>query len=1160
MPFILYKKWFANFNDNVMKQRNTSLRRAFVMTALLTLVSLFDTQAQFAANSVLAEGSWYKIGITEAGIYKIDAQWLRDAGISTASLNPNHLRIYGNGAGMLPQPNASPRIDDLEENAILRVGAQDAQFDAQDYILFYAQGPHEWKLENNESILKQQQNIYADTAYYYLNISNNPGLEIASQASLTGATFTADYFDEAIHHEKDLQSIIQSGRVWYGETFGFQNVHDFRFDTQGLVPNSQITLNAAVMARANQTSNFQISTSTGQLIGEQSILPVSNQTYDFKGRDAENTFQFSASLLSNPNQMDIRLTYLANGNNGTGYLNYLNINYQRALRLYGTQTVFQNLESRQHSHSRFVVAGASTDTKVWDISNPLRPRLQESTVSGGQLSFTAATAGTLRQFVLWQGADFPKPIRLHAVSRQNLHALTVPNLLIVTHPVFRAQAQRLADFRESHDGLSVAVVSTEEIYNEFSSGKRDLTAIRDFVRMLYQRDAQTLKYLLLFGDASYDYKDRIAGNANWVPVYESRQSLHPIFSYSSDDYFGFLEDNEGEWAESSAGDHTLEIGIGRLPVNNNAEARTIVDKLIHYAQSPQTLGKWRNQVTFVADDGDSNTHQRDAERLTEILENQYEHVKITKLYLDAFEQISTPNGELCPDMTQAINQNIEEGTLITNFTGHGAERGWTDEKILETPNIPQWSNAHRLSVFVTATCEFGRYDNPDETSGAEVALLSQNGGGVALITTTRPVFSSTNFLLNEAFYENAFEPIDPQTGEMPRLGDILKYTKNNSLNGSINRNFSMLGDPSMKMAYPKHKAIITHINEQDISTYTDTLKALALIKLNGEIQSASGAALQNYEGLLDIEIFDKRETRQTLGKAANVMDFKVHEHPLFRGRASIENGKFEVSFTLPKDINYQSDFGKIIMYAQPNSGLEDASGGNQKIIIGGSTSNTANDNTPPQISLYLDNEDFVNGDIVGPNVLLMAQIFDNHGINISRAGIGHEITAVLDGDLGKVIILNDYFTQQINSYQYGSIAYPLRGLSPGKHTLSLSVWDTHNNLQKAEIEFWVEPSLQIINFKNYPNPMNAQTNFEFGHNLTGENLKVRAEIFNMQGQLVRQFEENINNSTDSVRLTWNGLDQQGNRVENGIYVYQITLKSSTLGVSASTRQKLLVID
>ncbi len=1139
-----------------MRQRYLQ-QSTFFLFLVFAYQALLPLQGQVAEESVLAKGNWYKIAVLTSGIYKIDAQLLRTAGFHPENINPKLLRLYGNGGGMLPQANNAPRYDDLQENAIWVKGEEDNQFDNNDYILFYAQEPHAWKFNPSASVFENEMNLYADTTYYYLTLGETEGLRMATLPNLSGAAFTATTFDDYTHHEKDEHNIIRSGREWYGEIFGFQNEYTFDFEAEGLLPNSEIKLHSAVMARALQTSSFTISTN-GQTIGTQSINPVTSQTYDFKGRDAVNTFSFPAAWLSNPEQIRLVLNYSSNG--GTGYLNSLTLNYQRILKLYGVQTKFQNIESLQHPLTAFLLQGASNQTRVWDISNPLRPAWQTSSFANNQLSFTANTSENLKQYIAWQGENFPVPILLHKVANQNLHALEVPNLVIVSPPAFLPAAMRLANLRRNHDGLSVEVVSTEQIYNEFASGKRDLTAIRDFMRLLYQKSPETLQYLLLFGDASYDYKNRIANNTNYVPVYESYQSLHPIFSYSSDDYFGFLEDHEGSWEENTTGDHTLEIGIGRITAKTFAEANAVVDKLIHYAQSPATLGKWRTQVTFVADDGDANTHQRDADRLAEDLEENYAQVIQQKLFLDAFEQVATPNGELSPTLTDQLYQAVEQGTLITNYTGHGAERGWTEEKILETPNILNWRNLNQLSVFVTATCEFGRYDDPEENSGAEVALTSPNGAAVGLLTTTRPVFSSTNFLVNQAFYQTAFEPKDTQTGEMPRLGDIMRFTKNNSLNGSINRNFALLGDPSMLMAYPKHRLVLTQINGQAFESFSDTIRALDFVEFSGEVQNYAGQKIENFEGLAEITLYDKREVRQTLGKAASVMNFSVRENKLFEGKVSVKNGTFEGHFVIPKNINYQFGKSKILMYAQPSQGLEDASGGVKSIVLGGSNPNPSTDNTPPQINAYLNDENFVSGSVVGRNALLIADVFDESGLNISRTGIGQEITAVLDGDFTHPIVLNEYYSTALDSYQQGQIIYPLRGLSEGRHTLLLRVWDTHSNSTTAEIIFYVNPSFEIQDLKNFPNPVQTSTTFELNHNLAGEDLKFVLEIFNTKGQVLKRFEQEIIKSEAFLRYEWDGIDQKGQRIGNGLYIYRVSLQAPQLGIATQASSKLVVVN
>ncbi|NJL15297.1 MAG: type IX secretion system sortase PorU, partial [Microscillaceae bacterium] len=604
--------------------RLLSVRVGLAMIIFMML-SIHQGQAQFASASVLREGNWFKLGVLSAGLYKIDATLLRQAGFDPATLNPQNLQLYGNGGGMLPQRNDAPRPDDLVQNAIFVEGAQDGRFDEQDYLLFYAQGTDVWRYEASSATFAHEKNLYSDTTFYFLTVGTSPGLRVGSQPDLLEPAPVVETFPDFFAYERDLVNVIRSGREWYGEAFGFQNEYSFNFTAEGLVPNTELILTSKVMARSSQTSAFEVLVN-GQLLGQLSIAPVTNQTYDFKGRDAEARFVFSANPLASGGQIALTLRFQDGGNNGNGYLNFLRFNFTRQLRLYGNQTVFRNHPAQLQARTRFLLSQTPANVRIWDISQAWTPLAQDFSILNNQAAFTAATE-TPKTFVVFQGSDFPRPLALGRVANQNLHALNTPNLLIITPPFLLTEAERLANLRRQHDGLSVAVVTLPQVYHEFASGQADLTAIRDFVRMLYERAPHTLRYLLLFGDASYDYKDRTPNNFNLIPIYESRQSLHPIFSFSSDDYFGFMEAQEGEWNETSAGDHTLEIGVGRLPVRHLAEARAVVDKLIRYATAPEALGTWRNRVVFLADDGDNNIHQRDADQLAEILEANHPDVE-----------------------------------------------------------------------------------------------------------------------------------------------------------------------------------------------------------------------------------------------------------------------------------------------------------------------------------------------------------------------------------------------------------------------------------------------------------------------------------------------------------------------------------------------------
>ncbi|TAE15777.1 MAG: T9SS C-terminal target domain-containing protein [Bacteroidetes bacterium] len=751
----------------------------------------------------------------------------------------------------------------------------------------------------------------------------------------------------------------------------------------------------------------------------------------------------------------------------------------------------------------------------------------------------------MQTYIAFRPQDTRSPAFVGKVANQNLHALLPPDALFICPPIFEAEAKRLAQFRQTNDGLTVEVVNTQRIYNEFSSGRQDITALRDFVRSLYLKNPTKFKHVLLFGDGSFDYKNRIPNNTNFVPIYESRESLQPIFSHSSDDYFGLLQLNEGEWEEVQDAPQSLEVGIGRLPVKNTTEARWIVDKLIAYSSQRERLGEWRNDIIFVADDGDSNAHQQHAEQLAEWLENNAPATRSKKLYMDIFEQISTPSGERCPDVTNGLQEAIRNGGLIVNYAGHGSESVWAQEKLLENEQIPTWRNRYRLPLFITATCEFGRYDNPYEVSGAEKILLDVQGGGIGLITTTRPVFSSTNLLLNQAFYESAF----PANGApMPRLGDIIRYTKNHSNTGVINRNFALLGDPTMRLAYPTRQAVLTNLPTE--------IKALQPVTLEGEIQE-NNALVSNFNGVITVTVFDKRRTLQTRGTESQKMDYKMRDIVLFKGQARVVNGRFAINFIAPKDIRYNFGTGKVQLYAQHDTENTDASGANSTIVVGGSYTSPATDNTPPKITLYMDSPAFVSGGEVSRESTFWAVLEDESGINISQASLGHEIVAIIDNQVDKPIILNDYFMAEIGTYKKGKLAYLLSGLQAGKHNIRLKVWDIHNNSNEASIEFIVRDKtpINITESVVFPNPNSGKPfNFCFRHDQTDNELQATLEIYDAQGRFVQRITGKDFYATETITFEW----KPSPTLSAGTYIYKLSLYSPQTFAVGSLVGKLVI--
>ncbi|MEA5257013.1 type IX secretion system sortase PorU [Arcicella aquatica] len=1136
------------------------MKKSLINSILFFL--FFFPLKNYAQNSVLAKGNWIKIGVKNNGVYRLDAEFLQRNGFDLAKINPQNIQLFGNGGGMLPQNNLQDRAVDLTENNIYIEGEADGKFDAQDFILFYGQSPHKTYYDATTGSLKHQFNIYADTTFYFLTLAETKGLRIKDQASVV-ATNNISTFDDYVFHEVDQKNILAqapfagSGREWFGEEFSGTNEQIFAFNLPGIIATSMVNVTCSAAVSAYGQTDFVVRTNEEDL-GRMAMSAIGSDRYDYKGASATKSFTISGSAFASTDAFRIGLTYDKKTlTYGVGYLNYLGIQAKRALKLYNQQTIFRAIESVNNPTVNYVIEKPTATFSIWDITNPLQVQNQVYSLQNQSVNF-GLTSQILREFIIFSNTDFLVPVSAQKINNQNLHNIDVPNLVIVSSPLLKNQASRLADFRKEHDKLSVLVVSPEEIYNEYSSGKQDISAIRDFLRSLYQKKPDTIKYLLLFGDASYDYKKRLnvindETKAILIPTYESRESLHPIFSYSSDDYFGFLQDNEGEWTENQAGNHTLEIGIGRLPVKNSEEAKQIVDKLINYGTNKNTIGQWRSKLAFVADDDDGNIHQQDAEAFATMVNIFSPAYQTEKIYLDAFPLVSLPEGQRSPLANNALNQAFQQGSLIVNYNGHGAETGWTDEQILTLKDIQSWTNFNNMPLMLTATCQFGRFDDPNQISGAELSILNPNGGAIALLTTTRPVYQNTNFFINQAFYQAVFTPIN---GVMPRLGDVMVYTKNNSLQGVLNRNFSLLGDPSMKLAYPEYEVSFVKINGKEIAK-ADTLKAQSKVTIEGEIrQLGTQTRINTFSGKAVITVYDKEKSISTKGNKGLKFNYQDFTNILFKGEVSVLNGSFTSTFVVPKDINYQLGEGKIFMYAQTTDGLLDASGALNP-MIGGADNRLQQDNTPPSAKLYLNDLSFVDGGLTNESPIFLANIADENGINIASEGLGHELLLTVDDTLK--IIVNQYFIANKDDYRSGQIKYQIKNLIAGEHQLKLKVWDTNNNSTESSLRFRVNAESQntLKNVFCFPNPTSEKTTFSFEHNQEGDDFNVIIEIFDTFGHLIKQIKENAYQvSTPFNKISWNIVEDSVSNV-TGNYFYRIFVKSLTTGYQANGSGKII---
>ena len=1131
----------------------------------LTFLScFFQATISHAQNSVLSKGNWIKIGVNTSGVYKLDANFLQKAGLNLSQINPQNIKIYGNGGGMLPQANDISRAKDLVENAISIEGEADGRFDNQDFILFYGQSPHVIAYDSLAKSFRHQFNIYSDTTFYFLTVADTKGLRIKDQNSVA-ATQEISSFDDYAFREIDTRNILAqapfagSGRLWVGDQFNGNSEQIFPLNLSGFSVNSKLIITASVGASASRRTQFIIK-ANGQNVGNVPLYAIGADTYADKASIITQSIIINSDNLLNVTDLKIGLTFDRDTmKSGAGFVDFLSVQALRNLKLYGNQTHFRSLESLKNNFSNFVLNESSQNLKIWDISKPLQPQNQLYSLQNQKISFGTDTK-ILKEFIVFDNVNFLQPISTQKINNQNLHNAEVPDLLIVASDIIRKQANRLADFKRQNDKLSVLVVSPQEIYNEFSSGKQDITAIRDFMKFLYDRNPLKMKYLLLFGDASYDYKKRVNVVSNetqniFIPTYESRESLNPILSFSSDDYFGFMSNNEGAWEENVNGNNTLEIGVGRLPVKSVQEAESVVNKLIHYATNKNTLGEWRSKVAFVADNDDGNIHQSDADFFTTILQSQSSDYQANKIFLDAFPLISLPEGQRSPVANQRINQAFQQGSLIVNYNGHGNETGWTDEKILTVGDIINFTNYNNMPLMLTATCQFGRFDDPYQVSGAELSLLNAKGGAIALLTTTRPVYQYTNYLLNEAFYKAVFKPIN---GKMPRLGDVMITTKNNSLKGVLNRNFSLLGDPSMRLNYPENEIVISKINGKLLSK-ADTIKALSKVILEGEIRELGGQkSVNSFNGTAQITVYDKVKNLQTLGNKGSKFAYQDYQNILFEGRVNVKNGGFTSTFIVPKDINYQYGEGKIFVYAQTTDATSDASG-SSKVIVGGANSQTVSDIQAPKLSVYLNDETFKEGGETSNSPIFIAKLFDENGLNVATDGLGHEMLLTLD-DTTKVIV-NQYFTSDLDDYRSGKINYQLKNLTEGEHQLKLKVWDTYNNSSEIPLRFSVVVSKEnlLTNVFCYPNPTKDITHFSFEHERVGDDLSVSIEIYDSYGRTIKRINENAYKITSPYdQILWN-ISEDSSPIVTGNYFYRIFVKSLTTNYQATGTGRIVSV-
>ncbi len=1122
-------------------------------------------------NSVLGTGTIYKFGVSKSGIYRLDFNFLRNTlGISNLeSIDPRRIRLFGNGGAMLPERAGADRPDDLIENAIFVAGEADGRFDNNDYILFYAVGPEPWSYRPSNTLpqLTVQQHLYDHFAYYFIQIGDTPGLRIAEQPNIP-ADYTTEEFDDVVRIEDDRVNLLHqaswaqgSGKRWFGDYFFQTRERTYNIRFPNALVGSPARVAVMFAGRCQSSSVVQVTAGGTTFSGSISGVLVSDNEAFY----ASDALILGTFTLPSDNT-EVRVHYLPTAVPSEGWLDFIEINARRRLVMTDQIMEFRDLRTLTQPSARFRLSNVNAGIQIWDITNPQVPQRQQYNLFSGVAEFGVPTQETLRNFVaFYDNTSLPRPERVVGrIENQNIHGLTDLHMAIVYHPEFEGPVQQLAQHRRSFGGLDVAAVRIDQLYNEFSSGAKDPTAIRDFARMLYNRSPDKFRYLLLVGDGSFDPRNitNSTDNLDFIPVFETYQSFSPIFSYPSDDYFGLLSDIEGADLKGA-----LEIAVGRITPRNTVEAQAVISKIIDYDNNPNTLGDWHLRLLYMADDEDWNAHVRQADHLATRAAQTETWFNLEKVYFDAYQQIATSTEKRIPGAKAAINANLFRGCLIAQYIGHGGPRGWAQERVIDNNDIASWNNPDRYPLVITATCSFGGFDDYTTLTGGEQALLKSNSGAIGLFTTVRSVFINGNNALTDAVQNVIFER-DNQ-GRYHTIGDVLKKAKN-ALPSFIEdnaRRFTLLGDPAMFLALPEYRVRTTRLNGKPFNpTQPDTLKALMPVSLEGEVTDLSGNLLSDFNGRVTVALFDKKRTLQTLGQdpSSPIFPFEVQNSVLFRGSATVTNGRFSLNFVIPKDINYAFGFGKISYYAE-NGTPYDAAGADTAVIVGG-TFEGLQDDTPPIIQVFLNNEDFVLGGIINQNPILLVKCSDDYGMNVTGAGLGHDLTAVLNDNVLETLVLNDFYESAQDDPRRGQALYPLRGLAPGRYTVRAKGWDVANNPGEGFTEFVVadDGKAALAHVLNYPNPFSTNTYFQFEHNLAGQLLDVQISIFTVSGKLVKTLHHSaIANGFRVADIAWNGRDDYDEPLARGVYLYRVRVRGTDANGRAVTAEsnfeKLVII-
>ncbi|MEM8484074.1 MAG: type IX secretion system sortase PorU [Bacteroidota bacterium] len=1125
-------------------------------------------------ESVLAEDGVIKFPVTRDGIYRIDRTFLSEAGLNPDTIDPDRIQIFGNGGAPVPELNGDERAADLLQNPVFSRGGGDGSFDDADVVLFYGAATTGWTFNAEDEAWEHYVNPFSVQNFYFLKVGAEEGVRVEAPAF-------PDYPDATVFSEVTGRLFVDfddfnwskqngSGLTWVSSPIDPTGRLDIVTDSLPAgFTGGDVLYQGRVAIKSNPSAFARFSNGETQL-GQVRTGTVRAGQEEPSARLAETTF---TETVASGGRLNLSMTLEQQPNSPEVALDWMRAFYPQTLAAQNGIVRFAT-PAGASGRLEFVLAGFGAPPQVWDVTNPDEITRLGVSGSGNAFRVQLEVGTTPRELIAFaeQSAVTLDGSQITPVAAQNLHGLTdLPDFVIVTPAIFKPYADELAAMRTA-GGLNVRVTLIEEIYNEFSGGLVDMRAVRDYLRFVYDKaptDAQRLKYALFYGDGHFNFRN-LGGDAiglsNWIPPYATVDSFTPDRTYTSDDYFGLLDEEEGAWVYRGFGIPSvggaltepvdrMDIGVGRLTVQNEEEAQVLLEKIKHY-ENPVTYGAWRSRYTFISDDGptglsgttdDKDLHLQNADVVAELVKGQFADVNVKKIYASSFDRIFR-NGFKIPGAREEIINSLEEGTLLVNYSGHGGEEGLAQEGIFTAEDAKELDNYDRLAIFVTATCSFGWWDLANYQSGAEELLLNPNGGAVALLTTVRLVYTSSdinslNVGLNRQLARDMFEADDE--GRPRRLGDVLLLTKNTrvGLQGN-NRKFNLLGDPTMRLGLPGRNVAVTEINDVAVDGEQAQVRALDKINIKGEVQTLNGTIDDSFNGVVDLTVFDA-ERRVPIDNQQHLATpyYTVRQDLIWRGQVQANSGAFNATFVVPKDISYSNQAGRLSVYAFGDN--SHALGYNENFLVGGTSANPPNDNDGPQITLFLNDTTFVSGGLTSPEPKLIVKLFDESGINTVGAGVGHEMLLVVNEDEQNAIDISSGFRSETNSFQNGVVEWDLSQQQLGSNSLSLRAWDVLNNSSSATLDYFVaaDEDLVLKNVYNYPNPTAGDTKFVFEHNQPiGTSASIQIRIYTLSGRLIRSIETDEPLIGGVIQLPWNGRDEDEDRLATGVYLYKLRVE------------------